>query len=284
MQIGKPSGNQVAFFIFAVWLLAVPVTYWAENMIGAGAELRAWLEKSLHLLLVGLALLIFRPLREACRRALTPGISRESRTEVAIVAAAAPLVGFGFAGAYALWWATFEGPAGLEHRISAHGTAGEVLSEALRAPTIATQIVIGVIVGPIVEELVFRAFLFRAWVERHGWIVAMLLSSTVFALLHPFFLAAFLDSIVNTCVYRRTGSLRAAILVHGTHNLLVFYPLLGQFILPLDLESPGDIWSWSGHLIALAAVVIALPIYAWMSRDRDAQPSHLEFEHVALPR
>ena len=284
MQTGKPSGNQIAFFIFAVWLLAVPVTYWAESMIGAGPELRAWLEKSLHLLLVGLALLIFRPLREASWRALATGISKQSRTEVAIVAASAPLIGFAFAGAYALWWATFEGPAGLAHHISAQGTSSQVLSEALRAPTLATQIVIGVIVGPIVEELVFRAFLFRAWVERHGWVVAMLLSSTVFALLHPFFLAAFLDSIVNTCVYRRTGSLRASILVHGTHNLLVFYPLLGQFILPLDLEYPGDIWSWSGHLIALAAVVITLPIYAWMSRDREAQPSYVELDHVALPR
>ena len=284
MKIGKPTGNQVAFFILATWLLAVPMTYAIERAIGAGPELREWLERTFHLLVVGLALLVVPPLRRASWQALSGRIPEGSRTEVTVVAVLSPIVAFGFAGAYALWWATFDDPIGLERRISALGTAEHVLSVALRPETIATQLFIAVMIGPVVEEIVFRAFLFRAWADRHGWVIAMFLSSAIFGLLHTYFVAAFLASVVNTCVYRRTGSLRAAIVVHSIHNLLVFYPLLGQFILPLDLQYPGELSSWSWHLLALAVITAGLPGYIWMSRDDKENASEPELDHVALPR
>ena len=284
MTVGKPSGNQITFFIFATWLLAVPLTRVVERSFNAGPVAGEWLERGLHIVLVAAGLLAIAPLRKLSVDALRVPLGDSDRFDVAFATGLSILATFGFAGSYALWWIALDGPLALEQRLSALGGAQKVLGEALQPTAIATQVVMASIVVPVVEELVFRRFLFRAWAERHGWVVGMVLSSVVFGLLHPFFFSAFMASIVFTCVYQRTGSLRASIIVHGVHNLLVFYPILGRFIVPLDLEYPGDLASWTWHLVALAASVILLPVYAWLSRDRPMESDERELDHVALPR
>ena len=284
MTMGKPSGNQITFFIFATWLLAVPLTRAVERSINVGPAAGEWLERGFHILLVAAGLLAIGPLRKLSSDALRFPIGKRNRFDVALATGLSILATFGFAGSYALWWVAVDGPLGLEQRLSALGSAQNVLGQSMQPMAIATHVIMASIIVPIVEELVFRRFLFRAWAERHGWVVAMILSSVVFGLLHPFFFSAFMASIVFTCVYQRTGSLRASIVVHGIHNLLVFYPILGRFIVPLDLEYPGDLASWTWHLVALATTLILLPLYAWISRDRQVESDEHELDHVALPR
>ena len=284
MTLGKATGGQITFFIFATWLLAVPLTRIVAHSLQAGPELGSWLERGFHILIVGAGFLAIRPLRRLCIDALRVPVAPGGQAEIGFAVTLSMLATFGFVGSYALWWFAVDGPLGLEQRIAAMGTHAKVTADSLQPVSIATQGAMAVLLVPLVEELLFRRFLYRAWAERHGWVVAALLSSAIFALLHNFFFGAFLASLVFTCVYRRTGSLRAAILVHGAHNLLVYYPLLGQFIVPLSLEFPGDLASWWMHLVALAATGVALPWYMWSARDRSESSQAVELDHVALPR
>ncbi len=82
------------------------------------------------------------------------------------------------------------------------------------------------LVVPVMEELFWRSFILR-WVERTrfldvdpravGW-KAILLSSVVFALEHRLWLAGFLAGVAFALIYRRTGSLWAAIVAHAVTN------------------------------------------------------------------
>ena len=80
------------------------------------------------------------------------------------------------------------------------------------------SLLLGVIVGPPIEELVFRGLLYRAWANQWGALVAAVLTSALFAAYHPNFLAAFSSAILFVCLVRRTGSLWASISVHAFTN------------------------------------------------------------------
>jgi len=284
MTLGKPSGNQIAFFILAVWLLVVPVNRLLVSSLrlhGLDAEI---FERYFHVLLVGSAFLVVPALRRACIDALRAPIRPSDRPEVAVVAALSPLHNFAFAGAFALWISMSEGPLGLQQRLFDLDSEAHAMAAATRPLVMATQLLIAVGLGPIVEELLFRAFLFRAWAERYGWLIALLLTAALFGLLHANFLSAFIASILFTCVYRRTASIRAAIVVHAATNLLCYYPLLGRFVFPRDLEYPGDLATWSWHIAIFFVFTAALFVYVWMSRDRITDASDWEADHVALPR
>lgn len=95
--------------------------------------------------------------------------------------------------------------------------------------------VAGLIVAPIVEELFFRAYLFRAFFMEGGKLWrAILLSSLFFMLAHlSFHLGAFLLGVVSAFLYWRFRSLVPCILFHFGSNLLVslmpvFLPALHQ--------------------------------------------------------
>ena len=284
MTIGRPSGNQIAFFILAVWLLVVPlnrILISALNLKNLESDL---FERYFHGFVVGAAFIAVPALRRACLDALKVPIKRGDRLEVGIVASLSPLHGFALAGAYALWFSMTEGPLGLQQRISQLDSHAHAMAYATTPLVLATHWIIAVGFGPILEELLFRAFLYRAWAERYGWVVALFLTAVLFGALHPNFFGAFLGSILFTCVYRRTESLWAGIIVHATTNALLYYPFLGRFAVPRDLEFPGDLSTWSWHIAIFFVFSAALSIYVWMSRDREQSPVEVEDLHVALPR
>jgi membrane protease YdiL (CAAX protease family) len=158
------------------------------------------------------------------------------------------------------------------------------LADALSVDGMLFSLILAGLLAPVIEELVFRGLLFSLWRERYGWLAAMAMTSTLFGLYHANFLPAFVGSIIYTCVYLRTGSLRAAIMVHAAYNVSTWYPLLGQFIYPRDMLAPGDPASWTIHIVALSALLAALPIYMWISRPAPPQPEPEEDSHVALSR
>jgi membrane protease YdiL (CAAX protease family) len=130
-------------------------------------------------------------------------------------------------------------------------------------------------IGPIVEELVFRGLLYRAWERQWGWIPSLFLTSACFGLFHLHnFTATFLASVVLICLLRRTGTLRATILAHMAVNILVSWPLLGQVLLTLEGREISRMSTWSVELASLVFVSIALPAYLVMSRT-DAREAAL---------
>lgn len=92
------------------------------------------------------------------------------------------------------------------------------------------------LVVPLMEELFWRSLLLR-WLQgtpfhridpRRVGLRAVLLSSAVFALAHPDWLAAFITGIVYCWLYRRTGSLWAPLIAHAaTNGLLAAWVVAG---------------------------------------------------------
>lgn len=87
-----------------------------------------------------------------------------------------------------------------------------------------------VVVGPLVEELVFRGTLFRAWRASWNPVVALLASSALFAALHPLELESFFAAVTFVLLYTRTRSLWANLLAHSlTNGMLVAVGTLHYF-------------------------------------------------------
>jgi membrane protease YdiL (CAAX protease family) len=85
------------------------------------------------------------------------------------------------------------------------------------------MILIGGLLAPLAEEILFRGLLY-GWLRRFmGLIPAALLSAAVFGLVHgmlPVMAAAFVVGLMLAYVYERTGSLWASAIVHATQNCL----------------------------------------------------------------
>ena len=85
---------------------------------------------------------------------------------------------------------------------------------------------IAVCVGPIVEEVFFRRFLFSFWKNKLGLYFSALLSSLVFGLFHFFpvnIIVSFLLGILFVFLYHRSGSLLVIVYAHSVHNVLSLF-------------------------------------------------------------
>ena len=88
----------------------------------------------------------------------------------------------------------------------------------------------GILIAPIAEEIAFRGFLYPALRPWTGRILAALLTSLPFALLHAQQVAhawgplamVFLVSMMLVAIRERTGSVAASALVHACYNLSIF--------------------------------------------------------------
>ncbi|HET9087941.1 MAG TPA: CPBP family intramembrane glutamic endopeptidase [Acidobacteriaceae bacterium] len=88
----------------------------------------------------------------------------------------------------------------------------------------------GVFVAPIAEEIAFRGFLYPSLRRWTGMVIAAILTSIPFALLHAQQVAhawgplamVFLVSVILVAVRERTRSVAASALVHACYNLSIF--------------------------------------------------------------
>ena len=90
-----------------------------------------------------------------------------------------------------------------------------------------------VVLAPLVEEILFRGFLFRGFEKTFGFGLAVIASSLLFGLLHGSLAAAvdtFALGAVCCLLVARSGSLWPAILLHALKNAAVFY---SRFIDPI---------------------------------------------------
>ena len=271
MRTGNASGFQITFLSFAVLLLAVPASTYVGKLMGASNDEMKFIGRFLPFVLGGAVLAAFPALRRRVMVLLSAPIPRERHAEVALVAIGKLCVVFAFAGGLALRYWLAEGNAALEHHMK-QPPVDEQMAQAFSGPGLLTSILIGAILAPLLEEVLFRGLLYQAWERRWGWIPAMVLTSTLFGLYHPIFWAAFTGSILLVCVFRRTGSLWSSIVAHSFFNLMLWYPLVGRFVFPDAERAIGDIHTWGLQLACLLFVVVALPLYVWLSRKPYADP------------
>jgi membrane protease YdiL (CAAX protease family) len=271
MRLGQATGLQIAFLLFAVLLLSVPMSQAVIRAADASAAWRPIVERGLQFVIGALLLLAIPGLRRAAALELSRPIPKAARLEVAAVGLAKTSLAFASFAMIGLWiWAS-EGVPGLLEQMASDTHAAHARS--LTPQALVRSLLLAAVLAPIVEELVFRGFLYRAFERQYGWFVAMLASSAVFAAFHPHFAAAFSSGIVFVCLLRRTGSLWAPIAVHAFTNLMLWEPMLGQYVIPR--ARPDDLSSWTFHVICVAFVATALPLYVYMSRDRGAAPTVL---------
>jgi membrane protease YdiL (CAAX protease family) len=81
----------------------------------------------------------------------------------------------------------------------------------------------GIVVAPVVEELFFRGFVYAGLAERYSWRKAAVTSSALFALIHLQLMAIlpiFILGYIFSYLYRRSGSIWPAVLMHVSTNAL----------------------------------------------------------------
>ncbi len=84
--------------------------------------------------------------------------------------------------------------------------------------------------GPILEEIFFRGFTYKAFRQKLGVVPAMAVSSLIFALFHlnlAAFIPVFLLGMLLCYLYEVTGSLVAPMTTHAAHNFFMISLTLG---------------------------------------------------------
>lgn len=88
----------------------------------------------------------------------------------------------------------------------------------------ALLLLLGGVVAPIKEEMLFRGLIYPPLRQTHGRIKGMLLTGLFFAALHfdlVRFIPLFLGGVVLAWLYERSESIWPAVIAHGTWNILM---------------------------------------------------------------
>ena len=258
------SPLQLAFLLFATTFAGAAVSHAAIDALSLTHEGRAFVSRAVTLTLQVAMLLGIAQLRHGAARVLEARVAHAFLGEVCGVLAVALLVQFARFGVLALarWMHGGDTAVAIMQLNPAQGADG-----AWTAPVVRNLLLAGFIT-PVVEELLFRGALYGRLMARHSTLTAMLLTSLAFGLCHDDFLFAFAMGVLLNSVYIRTGSLRAAILVHSAVNLASWYPLLGQFLIPRPNDGIRS-WSWQlACVLMFAGLTIA---YALLARRRTGE-------------
>jgi membrane protease YdiL (CAAX protease family) len=122
------------------------------------------------------------------------------------------------------------------------------------------------LLGPFVEEFVFRGMLLRRWFETRGLWPALLGSSAIFALLHPpSWIGSFTFGVVMGILYLWSKSLLLPVLAHVLNNALVTLVLLraeGAADTPKPqervLDGSGEWMVTAAMLVIIGALIVSV--------------------------
>ncbi|MCE3607421.1 CPBP family intramembrane metalloprotease [Massilia sp. P8910] len=123
------------------------------------------------------------------------------------------------------------------------------------------------ILGPIVEEIVFRGFVLRRLQEKHSVGIAIKISSLIFGFFHlnNNFLGSSLHGVIYALVAIKFSSLYAPIFVHVGYNAIIFFmEKYYGFFLTAERTRIGSIDYWLPELALLAIGMTALVCYSKM--------------------
>lgn len=92
-------------------------------------------------------------------------------------------------------------------------------------------LVVVAFIGPVVEEVFFRGFLYSAFKKNWGILPALFLSSVLFSVVHLqvfSFIPLFIIGWLLAYIFEKTKSLFPAVFLHAVYNLTLILILLGQ--------------------------------------------------------
>lgn len=148
-------------------------------------------------------------------------------------------------------------------------------------PQIIYTILVAILVTPLLEELVFRGFLFGSYRSSLTFPVNMLLTTTLFAIGHNFPAHALGAWIVGFALLRfflQTSNLLSAILAHGTASLLpCLFQIFGVYTLPFEQTSYR-----LAALVVLLISTVALLVLSKHPKDT-ATTTRNNFREVVSP-
>lgn len=263
--MNKASGLQIAFLFFALLFLAMLITRFLSDLWQWPKSAFLMMSQWVTVILELLVLLVVPAIRRWCIVELRVPIPAGSWPELASVTALKVAIPFAVLGGGVVWALAWGPPGALPpgYRFNDPAIAWEAT---LMPARILFIILLTWLLGPLLEELVFRGLLFRAFERQRGWLYAAVVTSILFGLAHPNkIIATGLGGLVLACVLRRTGSLRACVLLHALFNVLVSWPLLGQVLLSPRSGDLGSPVTWALPLACLAFVAVALPAYLWLA-------------------
>ena len=113
------------------------------------------------------------------------------------------------------------------------------------------------IIGPVLEELLFRGAITKSLLQQYNPTKAILISALLFGVFHinpAQILPAFLIGILLAWTYYKTGSLIPCILMHILNNSLAVY-LSIQYP---ETENMDDLISGTPYLIVLSGAILIL--------------------------
>jgi len=232
------TGPQIAVLVVLAGVSGVVGSKALVSALRLAPDDTGYIARLMWMSLEALALVGIPVVRKRVVELLAVPVPRKWWGEVALVAVAAVLLQFASAGADALerWW--HDGDAAIA-RLSL--PEARSLDKAFSAATL-RDLAITSLLAPVLEEIVFRGLLFEEWRRTRRVATAMILSSAVFALCHLSFSVPFAAGLLLCAIYVRTGALRAAIFVHFIANAALWYPLLGQFVIPASNHGIGSWW------------------------------------------
>lgn len=252
------TGPQLAVLLLVATYLGVPASKGVVHWLGLPPDDGAYLSQIITMGTEAAVIASVPTLRDRAAALLRARVRRRQFGELAALAAVAMLAQFALFGFYALVvWSRGGDSAVVQMTLeTARGADTAFAASTLR------HLAITCLLAPLMEEMVFRGFLFEAWAKTRPASVAMLFSSAVFAACHLSFTLPFLVGLLLCAVYVRTGALRGSILVHFCANIVLWYPLCGQFLIPLH---NGGIGSWWFQLTCLAVLPPFIVIYAFFA-------------------
>ncbi len=145
---------------------------------------------------------------------------------------------------------------------------GNATSELIEASPIWLIILVVVIIGPIIEELLFRKFMIDRF-AKYGDALAIIFSAVAFGLFHgnfyQFFYAALLGLVLGY-IYTKTGNIYYTIIMHMLVNFLgsvAVMPIIEMQELVLSLMESANIEeTLKGNIHALYRAIMAVYSYS----------------------
>jgi membrane protease YdiL (CAAX protease family) len=122
--------------------------------------------------------------------------------------------------------------------------------------------------GPFVEELFFRGLLLPAWSVRFGPRWAVIWSSLVFAVLHVDLVGVFVFGVVTALAFLKTRTLWLPIVIHVTHNGLVWALAAGDLV--FHGGSAGTVADFQASWwLGVTGLVVGVPLLIRVLRRMD---------------
>ena len=115
------------------------------------------------------------------------------------------------------------------------------------------------LMAPIFEELFFRGVILGGLLKRYSPIIAIGISSVLFAVLHPTLTGSFVFGLFTGWIYYRTRNLSYCVIMHSFINLLAFalrYALLKNF---MSMEVVNNFMETHQFLIGTVLTLLLMP-------------------------